>query len=93
MALYFGRDMLKVFKDTAFYESLESLLQKVKTTLPPESIKYLENVEQTLQLSIKPYKDYGRYAVLDYMEEEADAGNGYSWNDISVGLDKALEEE
>jgi len=64
MALYFGRDMLKVFKDTAFYESLESLLQKVKTTLPPESIKYLENVEKTLQLSIKPYKDYGRFKEI-----------------------------
>jgi len=64
MALYFGRDMLKVFKDTAFYESLESLLQKVKTTLPPESIKYLANVEQTLQLSIKPYKDYGRFKEI-----------------------------
>jgi len=64
MALYFGRDMLKVFKDTAFYESLESLLQKVKTTLPPESIKYLENVEQTLQLAIKPYKDYGRFKEI-----------------------------
>ena len=61
MALYFGRDLLKGFKDTAFYESLESLLQKVKTTLPPESIKYLENVEQTLHLAIKPYKDYGRF--------------------------------
>jgi predicted DNA-binding transcriptional regulator YafY len=47
MALYFGRDMLKVFKDTPFYDSLESLFQKVKTTLPPESIKYLKNVEQT----------------------------------------------
>jgi predicted DNA-binding transcriptional regulator YafY len=54
MALYFGRDMLKVFKDTAFYESLESLLQKVKTTLPPESIQCLKNVEQTLHLSVKP---------------------------------------
>jgi len=28
MALYFGRDMLKVFKDTPFYDSLESLFQK-----------------------------------------------------------------
>jgi len=64
MALYFGRDLLKVFKDTAFYESLESLLQKVKTTLPPESIKYLENVEQTLHLAIKPYKDYGRFKEI-----------------------------
>ena len=54
MALYFGRDMLKVFKDTAFYESLESLLKKVKTTLPPESIKYVENVEQTLHLEVDP---------------------------------------
>jgi predicted DNA-binding transcriptional regulator YafY len=72
MALYFGRDMLKVFKDTAFYESLESLLQKVKTTLPPESIQYLKNVEQTLQLSIKPYKDYGRFKeILNRVTEAA----------------------
>ena len=28
MVLYFGRDMLKVFKDTAFYESLKSLLRQ-----------------------------------------------------------------
>jgi len=45
MALYFGRDMLKVFRGTVFYDSLESLFAKIKTTLPPESIKYLENVE------------------------------------------------
>jgi predicted DNA-binding transcriptional regulator YafY len=64
MALYFSRDMLKVFKDTAFYDSLESLLQKVKTTLPPESIKYLKNVEQTLHLCMKPYKDYGRFKEI-----------------------------
>jgi len=57
MALYFGRDMLKVFKDTVFYDSLESLFQKIKTTLPPESIKYLKNVEQTLHLCMKPYKE------------------------------------
>ncbi|MDZ7700065.1 MAG: transcriptional regulator [Deltaproteobacteria bacterium] len=64
MALYFSRDMLKVFKDTAFYESLESLLQKVKSTLPPESIHYLNNIEQTLHLSVKPYKDYGQFKEL-----------------------------
>jgi predicted DNA-binding transcriptional regulator YafY len=44
MALYFSRDMLKVFKDTVFYESLESLFRKIKTTLPPESVKYMEQV-------------------------------------------------
>lgn len=64
MALYFGRDMLKVFKDTPFYDSLESLFQKVKTTLPPESIKYLKNVEQTLHLGMKPYKEYGKFKEI-----------------------------
>jgi hypothetical protein len=48
----------------AFYGSLESLLQKVRTTLPPESIKYLNNVEQTLQLAINPYKDYGGFKEI-----------------------------
>ncbi len=64
MALYFGRDMLKVFKDMVFYDSLESLFQKIKTTLPPESIKYLKNVEQTLHLSMKPYKEYGKFKEI-----------------------------
>jgi hypothetical protein len=55
MALYFSRDMLKIFKDTVFYDSLESLFKKVKTTLPPESVKYMEQVEQILHVGLKPY--------------------------------------
>jgi len=64
MALYFSSDMLKVFKDTVFYDSLESLFQKVKTTLPPESVKYLKNVEQTLHMGLKPYKEYGKFKEI-----------------------------
>jgi len=72
MALYFGRDMLKVFKDTPFYDSLESLFQKVKTTLPPESRKYLKNVEQTLHLGVKPYKEYGKFkGILNRVNDAA----------------------
>jgi len=64
MALYFSSDMLKVFKDTVFYDSLESLFQKIKTTIPPESVKYLKNVEQTLHLGLKPYKKYGKFKEI-----------------------------
>lgn len=39
MALYFSSDMLRIFKGTVFYDSLESLFQKVRTNLPPESKK------------------------------------------------------
>jgi predicted DNA-binding transcriptional regulator YafY len=72
MALYFTRDMMKVFKGTAFNDSLESLFQKVKTTLPPESIKYLKSLEQTLQVAIKPYKDYARFrGIIDRANDAA----------------------
>lgn len=71
MALYFSRDMLKVFKDTAFHDSLESLFQKVKTTMPPESKKYLANVEQTLHVGLKPYKEYSKFKEIIYRVNEA----------------------
>ena len=71
MALYFGTDMLKVFKDTVFYDSLESLSRKIKATLPPESIKYLKNVEQTLHIGLKPYKDYGKFKEIINRAESA----------------------
>jgi len=64
LALYFSTDMLKVFKDTVFYDSLESLSKKVRTTLPPESLKYVKNMEQTLQVGIKPYKEYGKFKEI-----------------------------
>jgi len=71
MALYFSTDMLKAFKGTAFHDSLESLSKKIKATLPPESIKYVKSVEQTLQVGIKPYKDYARFKEIINRVNEA----------------------
>ena len=64
MALYFSRDLLKVFKDTVFYDSLESLFHKIKTTLPGESLGYLERVGQVLHLGLRPYQDYARFREI-----------------------------
>ena len=71
MALYFSRDMLKIFKDTVFYDSLESLFQKIKTTIPPESKKYLKNVEQILHVGLKPYKEYSKFKEIINRVNEA----------------------
>jgi predicted DNA-binding transcriptional regulator YafY len=60
LALYFSRGMMKVLKDTVFYDSLESLFEKIKTTLPPEYIEYLGQVEKSLEVRAKPYKQYGK---------------------------------
>ena len=71
MALYFSQDMLKVFKDTPFYESLESLFKKIKSTIPPESIRYLNQVQQTLHIGLKPYKEYGKFREIITQVNEA----------------------
>jgi predicted DNA-binding transcriptional regulator YafY len=60
MALYFSRGMMTVLKDTVFYESLESFFQKIKATLPAETIQYLEKMEESFEVGSKPYKQYDR---------------------------------
>jgi len=61
MALYFSRDMLKFLKNTVFYDSLESLFQKIKTTLSPDYTRYLKQIESSLHVGLKPYKEYGKF--------------------------------
>jgi len=60
MALYFSRDMLKVLRNTVFYDSLETLFQKIKATLPPEYINYLQRIEKSLKVGFGSYKEYGQ---------------------------------
>ncbi len=64
MALYFSRDMLKTLKETIFYDALESLFQKVKTTLPPEYLHYLKQFEGSLKVGLKPYKNYSKHGEI-----------------------------
>lgn len=72
MALNFGADLFKVFKDTVFGDALESLTRKIRATLPPASHVYLRKVEETLHAGIGPHKDYGRFrGILDRVQEAA----------------------
>lgn len=61
MSLYLARDTLKVLKHTVFYDSLKSLFQKIKTSLPIELINYLEQIENNLHIGHRPYKKYGEF--------------------------------
>ncbi len=72
MALYFSRDILRIFEGTVFHDSLESLFQKIRTTLPLESDNYLKNVEQILHVGLKPYKEYGKFKEIINRVNEAD---------------------
>jgi len=71
MSLYFYRDILKIFKDTVFYESLDELFRKARSTLPQESLSYLRRIEQTFHIGFKPFKDYSRFKEVIKQINEA----------------------
>ncbi|NNF97752.1 MAG: transcriptional regulator [Desulfobacteraceae bacterium] len=59
LALYFSKDMLKILRGTVFYESLESLFNKIKSTLPPQYLAQLDRMGQSLEVAQQPYKNHG----------------------------------
>jgi predicted DNA-binding transcriptional regulator YafY len=70
MALYFSRTMLNVLKGSAIHESLVSLFEKVKTTLPQPYIEYLAKIEHSLTAGVKAHKPYQRFKhTLDQVQE------------------------
>ena len=72
MALYFSRDMMGVLKDTVFYDSLVSLFDKIKTTLPEAYLEYLDRIEQSLTVRSKPSKQYGHLRnIIDIVSKAA----------------------
>jgi len=58
MALYFGRDLLNVLKNTVFHDSLKSLFSKIKTNLPEGYLAFLEQFEKNLKVGQQPYKHH-----------------------------------
>ncbi|MEW6264302.1 MAG: transcriptional regulator [Thermodesulfobacteriota bacterium] len=75
MSLHLYGDLAKLLKGTSFYDSLESLFKKVKSTLTPKTLAYLDRIQSAFSVGLKPYKEYGRFreiinqvnkAVLDH---------------------------
>lgn len=60
MSLHLYRDLVRVFKGTPFYDSLEELFKKVQATIPPSALSYLERIQSVFSVGIKPYREYGQ---------------------------------
>lgn len=72
MALYFSRGMMGALKDTVFFDSLVSLFDKIKATLPDEYIQYLGQVEKSLAVRTRPSKQYGQLrSMIDQVSDAA----------------------
>ena len=59
MSLHVSRDLLRIFEGTIFQESIESLFAKVKASLAPETIGYLNQVCARVRVGFPHPKDYG----------------------------------
>ncbi len=75
MALYFGRSMVRPLKGTVFHDALESLFEKIKATLPPEAVQFLQGVEAGISVGSPPRKDYGRFRAAIDVISQAMAGH------------------
>ena len=58
MSIHMSRDILRVFEGTIFQESMESLFSKVRASLPPETIRYLDNIAANVSVGFGPHKNY-----------------------------------
>ncbi len=64
MALYFGKEMLRTYRGTVFYDAIESLLSKIKATLPPAYIDYLDRIQNRVDAGPARTKDYTRFGAI-----------------------------
>ncbi len=72
MSLHLSQDLFKIFQGTVFYESIQSLFEKVRATLPPQTLNYLDRVRSAFQMGIRPYKDYQRFrGIIDQVNQAA----------------------
>jgi predicted DNA-binding transcriptional regulator YafY len=61
MSLYFYKDLVRVFKGTPFHDSIDSVFKKIQSTLPPQALRYLDQIQSVFSVGIKPYGDYSRF--------------------------------
>ena len=64
LCLHLGGDLFNVFKGTVFQESQQSVLEKVRGMLPPETLAYLDRIRSAYQMGGGTCKDYSCFSEV-----------------------------
>jgi predicted DNA-binding transcriptional regulator YafY len=64
LCLHLGGDLLSVFRGTVFQESQQSILEKVRNMMPPETLAYLDRIRSAYQVGVGPCKDYSCFSEV-----------------------------
>ena len=91
MSLWLYRDFVKPFEGTVFFESLESVFSKIKASLSPESHAFMDRVQSTMSVGLKPYKEFGRIReILQQVSGAAASGKRIEIAYIPLRIDKEV---
>ncbi len=71
MALHLGRDLFRVLKGTEFYDSMESLFEKHRAILAPETLAFLDRLSAAFHTGIRPYRNYARFREMVHQVNRA----------------------
>lgn len=64
LCLHLGGDLFQVFKGTVFQQSQQSVLEKIRNMLPPETLAYLDRIRAAYQMGGGPCKDYSCFGEV-----------------------------
>jgi predicted DNA-binding transcriptional regulator YafY len=72
MSLYFYKDLVRVFKGTPFHDSIDSVFKKIQSTLPPQALRYMDQIQSVFSVGIRPCGDYSRFRnILNLVNQAA----------------------
>jgi predicted DNA-binding transcriptional regulator YafY len=57
-SLHMSRDIMRVFEGTPFHQGIEHLFDKIRVSLPPKIIRYLDTISANLKVGFGPQKNY-----------------------------------
>ncbi len=61
LSIYLGQKLLAPLAGTEFGEGLNSLLEKIKATLPPRTLRHFADLEETLLVKTHVFNDYSAH--------------------------------
>ncbi len=61
LALAFGEDLLRTLEGTVFHDSVQSALGKIRASLSPELVGYLEKLGESFRVLPGPHKRYAEF--------------------------------
>lgn len=96
LSLILGADLLSTLEGTVFHDSMESAISKIRASMGPELVAYLEKLGESFRILPGPHKRYAEYretiqALNDAVLEQRRVTMRYRTGRTGAVKDRALD--